>query len=52
MDIFALNSLLIVPLFRLSDARRSFGIVNLAQAVRTDLYVKMEMLALICDIYI
>ncbi len=31
---------------------RSFGILNLTQAVRTDLYAKMEMLAWICDIYI
>ncbi len=32
-------------------ARRSFGILNLTQAVRTDLYAKMEILAGICDIY-
>ncbi len=32
--------------------RRSFGILNLTQAVRTDLYAKMEMLVWICDIYI
>ncbi len=50
MDIFALNSLLIASLsvFRLSS---SFGILNLAQTVRTDLYAKMEMLSWICDIY-
>ncbi len=30
---------------------RSFGILNLTQAVRMDLYAKMEMLAWICDIY-
>ncbi len=53
MDIFALHILLIVSLsvFRLSDARRSFGILNLTRAVRTDLYAKMEMLAWICEIY-
>ncbi len=56
MDIFALNSLLIVSLsvFRLSDARahrRSFCILNLTQTVRTDLYAKMEMLAWMCDIF-
>ncbi len=58
MDIFALNSHLIVSLsvFRLSDARaaaaqRSFGILNLTQPVRTDLYEKIEMLEWICDIY-
>ncbi len=60
MDIFALNILLIVSLsvFHLSDARarapphcRSFGIWNLTQAVRTDFYAKMEMLAWIFDIY-
>ncbi len=62
MDIFALNSLLIVSLsvFRLSDARartrtlphrRSFGNLNVTQTIRTDLYAKMEMLAWICDIY-
>ncbi len=52
MDIFALHILLIVSpsVFRLSDARVrarrcSFGILNLTQAVRTDLYAKMEMLA-------
>ncbi len=53
MDIFALNSLLIVSLCVPSvcltrvhvPARRSFGILNLIQAVRTDLYAKMEMLA-------
>ncbi len=57
MDIFALHILLIVSpsVFRLSDARaraRSFGILNLTQAVRTDPYAKMEMLAWICGIYI
>ncbi len=31
---------------------RQFGILNLLQAVRTDLYAKMEILAWICDIYI
>ncbi len=62
MDIFALHILLIVSVsvFRLSDAcararararRCSFGILNLTQAVRTDLFAKMEMLAWICDIY-
>ncbi len=30
----------------------SVGILNLTQAVRMDLYAKMEMLAWICDIYI
>ncbi len=30
---------------RRSFARRSFGILNLTQAVRTDLYAQMEMLA-------
>ncbi len=50
MDMFALNSLLIVSLsvFRLSDARvhvrRAFCFLNLTQTVRTDLYAKMEML--------
>ncbi len=57
MDIFALQILLIVSLsvFRLSNActrpPRSFGILNLTQAVRMDLYAKMEMLPWICDIY-
>ncbi len=50
MDIFVLYSLFIVSLsvFRLSDTRaraRSFGILNLTQTVRMDLYAKMEMLA-------
>ncbi len=52
MDIYVLHILLIVSpsVFRLSDARArtrrcSFGILNLTQAVRTDLYAKMEMLA-------
>ncbi len=51
-DIFAMHILLIVSLyvFRLSDAR-SFGVLNLTQAVRTDRYAKMEMLVWICDIY-
>ncbi len=54
MDIFALNILLIPSVFRLSDARASawsFGILNWTQAVRKDLYAKMEMLAWICNIY-
>ncbi len=56
MDIFTQNSRLIVSVFRLSDAlhapaRRSFCILNLIQAVRADLYAKMEMLLWICDIY-
>ncbi len=58
MDIFVLQILLIVSpsVFRLSDARArarrcSFGILNLTQAVRTDPYAKMEMLAWICGIY-
>ncbi len=38
-----------LSVFRLSDARacvrRSFSILNLTQAVRTDLYAKMEILA-------
>ncbi len=42
------NKTKLTPLsvFRLSDAprRRSFGILNLTQSVRTDLYAKMEML--------
>ncbi len=47
MDIFVLYSLLIVSLsvFRLSDTRaraRSFGILNLTQTVRMDLYAKWK----------
>ncbi len=57
MDMLALNSLLIVYLCAVclmrmhAPARRSFGILNLTQPVRTDLYAKMEILAWICDIY-
>ncbi len=49
--IFALIILLIVSLCSVgltrvhAPARHSFGILNLTQAVRTDLYAKMEMLA-------
>ncbi len=53
MDIFALNSLLIVSLcvpsvWRVARARPELiRILNLTQ----DLYAKLEMLAWICDIY-